>query len=64
MAGNVLLTIPPGTQPGQTFRLAGKGMPKLRNPQEHGDLFVRLKVQLPRNLTPQQRELFEKLRKA
>ncbi len=64
LAGNVLLTIPPGTQPGQTFRLAGKGMPKLRNPQEHGDFFVRLKVQLPRNLTPQQRELFEQLRKS
>lgn len=64
LAGNVVLTIPAGTQPGQTFRLAGKGMPKLRNPKEYGNLFVRLKVQLPRNLTPQQRELFEKLQKA
>ncbi|MCC6147119.1 MAG: DnaJ domain-containing protein [Anaerolineaceae bacterium] len=63
LAGNVLLTIPPGTQPGQTFRLTGKGMPKLRKPQEYGNMFVRLKVQLPRTLTPEQRELFEKLQK-
>ena len=46
--GNVLLTIPPGTQPGQTFRLGGRGMPHLRSPQEHGDLFARARVTLPR----------------
>jgi curved DNA-binding protein len=63
LAGNVLLTVPPGTQPGQTFRLAGKGMPKLRSHNEYGDLYVRLKIQIPRNLTASQRELFEKLRK-
>lgn len=62
-AGNVLLTVPSGTQPGQTFRLAGRGMPKLRS-QTHGDLYVRLKIQLPRNLTSQQRQLFEQLRKS
>jgi len=61
--GNVLLTIPAGTQPGQTFRLSGKGMPKLRSRNEFGDLYVRLKVQIPRNLTAAQRELFEKLKK-
>ncbi|GAP08468.1 MAG TPA: J domain-containing protein [Anaerolinea thermolimosa] len=59
--GQVVLTIPPGTQPGQTFRLAGRGMPHLRNPQNRGDLFARARVSLPRNLTPQQREYFEKL---
>jgi len=59
--GNVLLTIPPGTQPGQTFRLAGRGMPKLRNPEVHGDLYARVKVQVPKNLTSRQRELFQEL---
>lgn len=59
--GQVVLTIPPGTQPGQTFRLAGRGMPHLRNPHNRGDLFARARVSLPRNLTPQQREYFEKL---
>jgi len=62
-AGDVVLTIPPGTQPGQTFRLAGRGMPLLRDPQQHGDLMARIKVRLPRNLTPEQRNLFEQLRK-
>jgi len=62
MNGSVMLTIPPGTQNGQVFRLRGKGMPKLRNPEEHGDLYAEVDVQLPTDLTPRQRELFEKLR--
>lgn len=60
-AGNVLLTIPAGTQPGQAFRLAGRGMPHLRDPKSFGDLYVRAKVQLPKNLSPEQRSLFEQL---
>ena len=59
--GNVLLTIPAGTQPGQTFRLSGRGMPKLRNPETHGDLYARVKVQVPKTLTAHQRELFQEL---
>ncbi|MDD5368609.1 MAG: DnaJ C-terminal domain-containing protein [Anaerolineaceae bacterium] len=61
--GNVILTIPAGTQPGQTFRLAGRGMPQLKNPQAHGDLYARVKVQIPRQLTPHQRKIFEQLAK-
>lgn len=59
--GDVVLTIPPGTQPGQTFRLAGRGMPQLRNPQQRGALYARAKVQIPRSLTNRQRELFLEL---
>jgi curved DNA-binding protein len=61
LMGNVMLTIPAGTQPGQTIRLAGQGMPQIKNPEQRGDLFVRVKVKIPRNLSPEQRELFEKL---
>jgi curved DNA-binding protein len=61
--GNVLLTIPAGTQPGQSFRLSGRGMPNLRDPKKRGDLYARIKVQLPRNLSPEQRKLFEQLAK-
>ena len=62
LSGDVMLSIPAGTQPGQTFRLAGRGLPRLNDPQNHGDLFARIKVKLPRQLTPKQRELFERLR--
>ena len=61
LSGNVVLSIPPGTQPGRTFRLSGRGMPHLRNPNAFGDLFARVTVQIPRNLTSRQKELFEEL---
>lgn len=61
LGGPVVLSIPSGSQPGQTFRLRSRGMPKLRNPGQHGDLFVHLQVELPDKLTKKQRELFEKL---
>jgi curved DNA-binding protein len=61
LTGSVLLNLPAGTQPGQTFRLAGQGMPTIKNPDTRGDLFVRVKVRIPRNLTAEQRELFQKL---
>jgi len=63
LSGKVLLTIPAGTQPGQTIRLSGRGMPHLRNPQTHGDLYARVNVKLPRTLSPRERELFEELRR-
>lgn len=61
MNGHVVLTIPPGTQNGRTFRLRGKGMPRLRNVEQHGDLYVKVEVQLPTHLTSEQRQLFEQL---
>jgi curved DNA-binding protein len=61
LSGNVMLAIPPGTQPGQTFRLSKRGMPELKNPESLGDLYVRVKINIPRNLTPEQRELFQQL---
>jgi curved DNA-binding protein len=61
--GTVVLTIPAGTQPGQSFRLSGRGMPHLRAPEKRGDLFARIKVQLPRSLNAEQRKLFEQLSK-
>jgi curved DNA-binding protein len=63
MTGRVKLTIPPGTQPEQVFRVAGRGMPQLKNPPNMGDLFVRLKVEIPRDLSSKQRELLEEASK-
>lgn len=58
-AGKVKLGIPPGTQPEQVFRLAGRGMPSVRDAKVKGDLYVRLKVQIPKYITAKQRELIE-----
>jgi curved DNA-binding protein len=62
MSGNLKLTIPPGTQSDQRIRIAGRGMPHLKNPQEKGDLFVRVKVRIPRKLTSEQKTLLEQAR--
>ena len=59
--GPVLLRVPPGSQPGQTFRLRGRGMPKLGSPTHHGDLFAKLQVVLPAELGEDERALFEQL---
>ena len=56
----LLLTIPPETQNYRLFRLAGKGMPRLRG-EGSGNLFARVKVLLPTHLTGEERALFEKL---
>jgi curved DNA-binding protein len=63
MSGKVKLTIPAGTQPEQVFRVAGRGMPQLKSPDTRGDLFVRLKVEIPRYLSSKQRELLEEASK-
>ena len=56
----LVLTIPPETQNGRVFRLAGKGMPRLRG-EGSGNLFARVKVLLPMPLTEEERNLFEQL---
>jgi DnaJ-class molecular chaperone len=56
----LVLTIPPETQNGRVFRLAGKGMPRLRG-EGSGNLFARVKVLLPMSLTEEERNLFEEL---
>ena len=50
--------VPEGTQNGRQFRLKGKGMPVLRQPQI-GDLYIQTAVETPQNLSKRQRELLE-----
>ena len=57
----VALKVPPETQNGVVFRLAGQGMPRL-GAGGRGDLLARVKVMLPTHLTPKEKELLEKLR--
>jgi len=58
--GRALVKVPVGAQPGQRVRLKGKGMPVLRSLQV-GDLYVQMDVEIPQNLTREQRELLEQL---
>jgi curved DNA-binding protein len=61
LAGDVKLRIPAGTQSGKTIRIADRGMPHLREPEEKGDLYVRVLIQVPTNLSDEERTLFRKL---
>ncbi len=54
--GNVTQTIKEGTQPGEVIRLRGKGFPHLRGARGYGDLLVQLAVEVPRNLTAEQKK--------
>ena len=56
--GDVLLTIPAGTQPGQILRMKGKGINDLRT-QKPGDEFVHLDIKIPTSLNKKQKEALE-----
>ena len=60
MDGTVTMTIPAGTSSGAKLRLKGKGMPK-RGGAEHADLFARVMIEVPKELTEEQRKAYEQL---
>ena len=64
LRGQIELTLPPETQNGRRFRLAGQGMARLNDPERRGNLYAVVNVLLPTNLTDEQRDLFEQLREA
>lgn len=59
--GTATVAVPPGTQPGALLRLKHKGLPPFGEGR-HGDLFLRIAVEIPQHLTPEVRALYEKLR--
>ena len=59
LSGEVAVKMPPGIQDGQKLRLRGKGMPKRDG--TNGDLFVRVRIEIPRHLSEKQRELWQKI---
>jgi curved DNA-binding protein len=63
LEGPVGIKIPPGTAPGQVFRLRGHGLPRLETGGGRGDLLATLGVTLPADLSRRERELFEELRR-
>jgi curved DNA-binding protein len=60
LRGRMNLRVPAGTSSGQQLRMRGQGLPKGRS-GENGDLYVVIDVQVPRDLTAEERELWERL---
>ncbi len=58
--GDAYLKIPPGTQPGKVIRMRNKGVPYLRS-NGRGDQLVLVNVEIPKNLSEEQRAIFEQL---
>ena len=61
--GRVKIKIEPGTQPGKTVRLRGKGLPALQGyGYGYGDLIVNISIYIPETLTKEEHSAFEKMR--
>lgn len=61
--GKVKIKIPPGTQPGETIRLKGKGLPVYKQKGERGDLLLKTQISIPKSLSAKEKELFTQLSK-
>ena len=60
VSGKVKVRVPPGTQPGSLVRLKGKGVARLGS-STHGDHFVRVNLNVPKNPSKQEKQLYEEL---
>lgn len=62
LSGRVTMKVPPNTSGGKVFRLPGQGMPKLKDGGK-GNLYAKLRITLPEQMSDRERELLEELRK-
>ena len=62
--GDVICKVREGTQSGSKIRLRGKGIVSMKNPQVHGDHYVTVQVQVPRNITPEARRKLREFEQA
>jgi DnaJ-class molecular chaperone len=58
------LKLPPGTQSGQRFRLRGHGLPNVGKPDDRGDLYANVEVDIPKSLSEEERKHYEALRQS
>ena len=59
LEGSITMTVPPGSHNGQRMRIKGKGLP--RKDGTRGDQYVRIKIDIPRNLSEAERDLYRQL---
>ncbi|MCB0292552.1 MAG: DnaJ domain-containing protein [Calditrichaeota bacterium] len=62
LQGTIMIDIPKGCENGKQLKLKGQGMPVYGHPQRHGDLYVKVNVQLPKRLSGEEEALFRKLK--
>ena len=55
--GKVTYNVPEGTQTGTVFRLKGKGVPRLHGGGARGDQYVKINIEIPKNLSDKQKEI-------
>lgn len=63
LTGKVKLNVKPETQNDTKVKLKGKGLLKYKKEDQRGDLFITYKIELPKNLSDKEKELFNKLSK-
>jgi curved DNA-binding protein len=61
LKGGAMLKIPPETQGGKTFRLKGQGMTQLKDTHTRGDLYAKVSVIVPQDLSEREKQLFQEL---
>jgi len=61
--GTIQVTIPPGTSCGKKLRIRGKGMPVYGKDGQYGDLYAEVRIVVPKDLNPREKELYEELKK-
>ena len=61
LTGKISITIPAGTQNGKILRIKSKGMPVYGKTDQWGDLLLEIHVNIPEQLTDEQKELFKQL---
>jgi len=59
LEGNITMTVPAGSHNGRRMRIKGKGLPKKDGTR--GDQYVRIKIDIPRDLSDEERELYRRL---
>ena len=61
--GEKIVNFPEGTQTGDKLRLKGQGVPNLKKNKKVGSHILHVKLEVPRTLTPEQKEIFKNLKK-
>lgn len=64
LTGKAACRIAPGTQPGSRIRLKNKGIPSMKNPAQRGDEYLVIQIEVPRSLTPEERQKLQEYDRA